>query len=91
MIQKSSCVLRDLAAGVLKILIAGKRLSAYSLPMCQATQNILIQCSGAFLNFLHKDYSYMNNVACLLKGWEVFFMVIQTYFFHFRWKFKRLK
>lgn len=45
MIQESSCNFRDLAAGVLKIIIAmglifcaGKRLlTAHSLPVCQAT------------------------------------------------------
>lgn len=63
MIQKLPCALRDLAAGVLKILVAGKRLAAYSLPMHQATQHILVQCSGVSLNFLCKDYSFQQ--CCL--------------------------
>lgn len=102
MIQKSSCILRDSAAGVLKIIIAmgllyraGRRLLiARSLLVSQATQKILIRCSGALLNFLCKDCSYFSSLAHPLEGflWEMcFFVVIQTYFFHFRWKFKRLK
>lgn len=76
MIQKSSCILRDSAAGVLEIIIAmgltfcgGKRLlTAYSLPVSQVMQKILIQCSGALLSFLCKDYSYFSSFAHPLKG-----------------------